>query len=58
MKQFQCDRCRKNYQPLEWYSKYILSERVKVSEEKSVFSYIDLCPECYAKLVEWLNNAE
>ena len=58
MKQFQCDRCRKNYQPLERYKKYILSERVKVSEDKSAFSYIDLCPECYMNLVKWLKNAE
>ena len=50
MKTFKCDKCSKLYQPEQKYPLYTISKRL----DSGGFKYIDLCPDCYKKLCEFL----
>ena len=54
MKTFKCDRCGTAYQPPQWHPDYTLSKRLETN--RASFVYIDLCPDCYEKLCDWLEN--
>lgn len=52
MKTFKCDRCSKLYIPEQKYPYYTVSKRIHGG---SGFQYVDLCPECYRGLCQFLS---
>lgn len=55
MRTYKCDRCSNTYQPLERHPKLSISKRIP-TKEGDTFKYVDLCPECYQNLVDWLKE--